>query len=1014
MNRGKIALLTLCALIFVVPFLCGQVPTGQILGTVSDKEGIPLPGVAIEATSPRLVGKASTLTDATGAYRLFALTPGTYNVTFSLQGFRTVTREGIIVQIEQTVKLDVTLQMGSIDEEVTVVGQSPLIDVKSTVKGVTMTKALFEALPRGRDFDTLVSAVPGVNREPLLSGISVDGASGLENMYYVDGTDIGNILTGARGQDVAFEFVDEIQIKASGYPAEFGGSLGGVINVISRQGGNAFHGDVLGYYGGSRLTGKERDTLRLNPYDVTVAEYVNYQDLLGKQKIDRFEAGFSLGGYFLKDKFWFFGSFLPVYLETGSHVIFEPSKEKGNFTQRYQYWNFQAKLTSQPFKFLRLGASFVNNFSKYKGLLPPRDGTGNPDDVWPDYGFSFPRWSGSAYADITLGTNLLIGLRGGSFYRNTDDQLVQPTETRWNLGGLGTSVFPDIPPELQRPRGWYNRRTLLVTEKYINQRYHADADITYYLNLAGEHAWKFGVSWNRSREDRFSGYKYPDYPNVNFFWDRTYNLFYDQAHPGFRGKYGYYSVFGNEVTGPIGSIYDVHSDRWAFYLQDSWTIAGRFTINAGLRAEKEYVPPYTDDPTFKDARPIDFKFKDKLAPRVGIIYDVLGDSSLKIFGSFGLYYDVFKLYVAGASFGGSKSKGAYYTLDTYEWNKIGVDGYYPGTLLEVVDHLPVTLDNIDPGLKPMSQREFSFGLEKKLIENLSATLRIVQKSLRDTVEDSFLIQPDGTYFYGYFNPGRGYSLSTDNGGKVDPKFPEMPRTKREYWAVNFSLDKRFSGNWLAGFSYTWSRLTGNYSGLASSDEVNPTTGAGRSSPNYEQSFDWWIYPFTKDLQPQDGPLQSDRTHFFKVYGAYTFPFGLTVGTAVNAMSGTPFAEYWWQGTVWMPFNRGYYREGTSGSTLKRMRTPFLWFADLYAEYSLKLGKTSLNFNVNVDNVFNTRTTTTYYPFRDYGGFYVSDDDLLANNWDLEDIADFIPDPRFMKESSFFPPIAARLGIRFSF
>ncbi len=158
-----------------------------------------------------------------------------------------------------------------------------------------------------------------------------------------------------------------------------------------------------------------------------------------------------------------------------------------------------------------------------------------------------------------------------------------------------------------------------------------------------------------------------------------------------------YQVFGNEATGPYGSVYDVHSDRWTLYLQDSWTIAGRFTVNAGLRAEQEYVPAYTDDPAYENAKPIDFKFKDKLAPRLGFVYDVLGDSSLKIFGSYGIYYDVFKLYVAGASFGGSKSKLASYTLDTYEWDKIGVNGYYPGTLIEVFDSLPVTLDNIDPG-----------------------------------------------------------------------------------------------------------------------------------------------------------------------------------------------------------------------------------------------------------------------------------------------------------------------------
>jgi hypothetical protein len=1009
MKKGKIILLTWCAIFLVIPFLCAQVPTGRILGTVSDEEGIPLPGVAVEATSPSLVGKATALTNSNGDYRLFALTPGTYKVTFSLQGFKAVTREGIVVQIEQTVKLDVTLQLGSIEEEVTVVGQSPLIDVKSTVKGMTMTKMVFEILPRGRDFDSLVSTVPGVNTEPLLAGISVDGASGLENMYYIDGTDITNMMTGARGQGAAFEFVDEVQIKASGYEAEFGGAMGGVVNVITRQGGNEYHGELVGYYSGSGLTGKERNVLYQDPYDIYNVYYVNNQDLYGKEKVDRTEVGFSLGGYILKDKLWFFGSLLPVFLNTTRHVQFQPSEVEGDYSQKYKYYNFQVKLTAQPFRFLRLGMSYVNNFSKYKGALPNRDGTSNPDDVWPDYGYSYPNWTASGYADFTFGNNLLVGLRGGSFYTNTKDQLVQPNGPLWYHYGEGAAVFPDIPPEYIRPVYWRNYQTVNVYERNIRQRSHVDADMTFYLNLAGEHAWKFGVSWVRSAEDKFYAYKYPSCPFIRLAWNRSavlYGIDYG------RGEYGHYAVYGNETTGPIGQVWNTYNDRWAIYLQDSWTIADRLTINAGVRTEKEYVPNYSDDPVYKGIRPIDFQFKDKLAPRFGLIYDVFGDSSLKIFGSYGLYFDVFRLYSAGLVFGGRKLKTAYYTLDTYEWDKIGVDGYYPGTLLAVIDLAAMSTDfGVDPDLKPMSQREFSLGLEKRLMENLSATVRVVQKHLRYAIEDVGVLEPGVGEFYYTSNPGYGVTRWTTHGGLFDPKYPETPKAKREYWGVNFSLDKRFSGNWLAGFSYTWSRLTGNYSGLASSDEW------GRPGPYVERSFDLWFSAYTKDMKLQDGPLSTDRTHFLKLYGAYTFPFRLTVGAVISAMSGTPFSERWdlMDDYTWRPFNRGYYREGISGNDLKQIRTPFLWFANLYAEYGLRLGKTTLNFNINIDNLFNIKTARNISDWRTYWALIVSEEKLLSGNWDLDDPeVGYIPDPGFMMKYDFYPPIAARLGIRFSF
>ncbi|HUU37199.1 MAG TPA: TonB-dependent receptor [Candidatus Desulfaltia sp.] len=999
MSVSKKVFIVLVGILLAAAHLPAQAPTSKLFGTVTDEQGTPLPGVTVEAASPKLVGKGTAISDENGVYRVFALTPGIYKVTFVLQGFKTVVRDGIIVEVEQSVKLNVAMPLGAIEEEVTVVGQSPLIDVKSTVKGMTMTKDVFEMLPRGRDFDTLVAAVPGVQNEPMLSGISVDGASGSENMFYVDGTDITNIYYGVRGQGVAFEFVDEVQVKASGYDAEYGGSLGGVIHVITRQGGNAFHGDVVAYYSGSGLNGKERDSLRWALYDPLVSEYVNYQDLYGKDKVDRLEAGFNLGGYVIKDRLWFYGSFLPVYLTSKRHVEFEPSLIEGDYTRRDTFWNFQAKLTSQPFKFVRLGASFVSNLNNYKGDLPPRAGTGNPTDPWRDYGYRYPYWTAAAYADFTFGNNLLFSIRGGSFYNNTTDQLVQPHEPYYGHGGTGNSVFPDIPSQYIRPRGWSNMPAyaISVTEKMVAQRSYAGGDLTYYLNFAGEHAWKFGAQWVRTAEDWKAGPKYPDYPIISLAWGRPF-IYLGQNYG--QGTYGCYGVFGNETTGPSrGFFYKVHSDRWALYLQDSWTIKGRLTLNLGLRTESEYIPNYSNNPALKGLKPIDFKFGDKLAPRLGFVYDIFGDANLKIFGSYGLYFDVMKLYIAATAYGGWRNVAAYYTLDTYEWDKIGENGYYPGTLLRVVDYLSGNW-TVDPSLKPMSQQEISFGMEKKLLENVSATVRLVQKHLRYAIEDVGVIS-GGDITYYMANPGYGYSRSTADGGKFDAKYPACPEAKREYWGLNFSLDKRLSDRWLGGFSYTWSRLTGNYSGLASSDEV--TWAGARNSPNAEINFDTWFNAYDKNLNPIDGPLATDRPHVFKLYGAYTFPFRLTVGALVNAMSGTPVTEYWDIYDNYMPYNRG-----------NLGRTPFLWFANLYAEYSLRLGKTSLSFNVNIDNVFNVATTVGYYPYSARYTLEVTEDQILSKDWELETTPGYVPASAFMKPAGFYPPIAARVGVRFSF
>ena len=457
-----------------------------------------------------------------------------------------------------------------------------------------------------------------------------------------------------------------------------------------------------------------------------------------------------------------------------------------------------------------------------------------------------------------------------------------------------------------------------------------------------------------------------------------------------RGKYGYYGVSGNEVTGPIGSFFNVHSDRWALYLQDSWTINGRLTLNLGLRTEREYIPVYSNDPALEGVKPIDFSFGDKLAPRFGFVYDVLGDANLKVFGSYGLYYDVMKLYTAANAFGGRTNAVAYYALDTYEWDKLGKDGYYPGNLLLTYDWLPFNPDFVDPSLRPMSQREISFGVEKKLLENLSGTVRLVQKHLRYAIEDVGVRTETGVLYY-EANPGYGYSLSEAEGGRFDDRYPACPKAKREYWGLNFSLDKRFADSWLGGFSYTWSRLTGNYSGLASSDEYI-STGEGRNSPNVERNFDTWYLAYDKNLNVIDGQLATDRPHVFKLYGAYTFPFRLTLGAVLVAESGRPMTEFWTlDNDNYMPYNRG-----------NLGRTPFLWFTNFYAEYSLRLGKTSLAFNVNVDNVFNVATATAYFPYRNLYNLTVTEDQILSGDWELDSGVGYVPNNAFGMSGLFYP------------
>jgi hypothetical protein len=157
------------------------------------------------------------------------------------------------------------------------------------------------------------------------------------------------------------------------------------------------------------------------------------------------------------------------------------------------------------------------------------------------------------------------------------------------------------------------------------------------------------------------------------------------------------------------------------------------------------------------------------------------------------------------------------------------------------------------------------------------------------------------------------------------------------------------------------------------------------------------------MEDSVGLLPGDRTHYLKAYGSYSFPFGVTTGVVLNAMSGTPTSTEWamdYQG--YMPFGRA-----------DQDRAPFLWFANFYVEYNLKLGKNNLNINLNVDNVFDIKTAQRIYPIYNQGAVAISEDRIAQGPWDINDYEPVL-DPRYLMESNFYGPLTARLGLKFSF
>jgi len=1020
-----------------------QVATSKMEGKVLDSTGAPLPGVSVEATSPKMVGKATAVTDGDGVYRLFSLPSGAYEVIFTLQGFKTLIRQNIIIQMATTVTLNVTLDQAAIEEQVTVIGQSPLIDVKSTVKGQTMTKEVFMALPRTRNFDGLLSTVPGVQNESNTGGLSVDGATGTENMWYMDGTDITGGHIGTRNQSAVMEMVEEVKVTASGYSAEFGGSMGGVVNVITRSGGNAFHGDIMAFYNDNDILmqGKSREYFRWSPYDDELGEYVNDDDLYwsgGKNRDDykRFEGVFNLGGYILKDRLWFFGSFNPQYSRTIADRWFlvdgtYDTAPRYNFYNKNFNWNGQMKLTAAPFKGMRMSASFVNNWSNYRGQIPSINGTDSKDyggfglDAWKQAGYDYPNLSAALMFDYSASNNFLVSARAGYAMSNTtNQQIANNFTTVYNNTSayVYEGIIDDSLLYYAGPVNYSGSRTVLQRQKL--EKLSANLDLSYYVSLGGEHAWKAGAQLIRDQEDYANS---AAYPMINLYWDRSCSALTAYGVDTFRGEYGYYYIRGS-WTSPYGYQWDIGRNSYALYLQDSWTVGGRLTLNAGVRTESEYIPSFNPD---FPGKPIKFGFDDKLAPRLGIVYDVFGDSTLKIFGSFGIYYDVMKLYIAEGAYGGFKWISDYYKLDNPNFFEIGdeyiagdtsaaaqADQAAGGEYMGSVNYRVPSFDTTQPDMKPVSQREISFGAEKKLTEDLSLSVRLVNKHLINTIEDIGVEGLGGEVYYNG-NPGSAWiqdrfdeilSNAGPDGieGTADDQGSDaywaQPNAKREYLGMNLSLEKRFSHNWQGGVNYTLSSVKGNYSGLSSSDEN------GRNSPNVERFFDMWFMMYRLDGERLDGPLPQDRTHYIKAYGSYAFPFGLTVGVVGYGRSGLPVSTQLSVRNSYI-YPNGY---GDLG------RLPFTFWGDIFVEYALKIaGKYNVALNFQVNNFTNTKTwqAKTISPNRSTMG--IEDWEFLAGDYDWEAALNAPGDPywkntNFNNYTSRYGTWTARLGARFSF
>ncbi len=735
------------------------------------------------------------------------------------------------------------------------------------------------------------------------------------------------------------------------------------------------------------------------------------------------------------------------------------------FSQNTQTYYTTGRVDAVATQKIRLFASWLYQYQRQNGLLPYGDATDSslvnlsaanaPSQLAHSIGYTAPNQTINFGADITINQHLVSTTRYGIYYENYHDFGYPTNRTLflWNTPGCsGTPCVanPDnagnpLPPSLALPSNTssdpFNQ---FFTKQNKNKAIQFDQDLAFFKSgWGGTHNFKFGYQLNRLQNDILQTYNEPDvqlfvgqqlYPvatsvgSANCYNQSFFIPSNPQTNPPTATDCG--GQFGYAVISDFGTGGNVTSFNHGIFAQDSWTMAHGVTLNYGVRFDREYLPASTVSGL--KTNPINFGWGAKVAPRIGVAWDVFRDGRMKIFGDYGQFYDIMKLNVAISSFGGQYWNDCAYTLDTSNLNTLNLALTAAGRFCAAANPLdPSTTANwsggtvpagvsfienqnfrtfpttcstcsqtssgVVPGLKPFHQHEAVAGIDYQLAKSLALEVRYDRRRLDAAIEDSSIYSNGETFVIG--NPGLGvestytkfYNFLYQPDPVTNPTFvrpacsgvtcvpDHLIPAARSYDGLEVRLTKApGSSNHLAGmFSYTYSKLRGNYTGLTSSDISDGQQG-GRSSPNNSRAFDEPYFSYNAFGGSSSGLLPTDRPNTFKGYGYYemswlkkfTTNFGvfqylysgspMTSYLDVGANSGGAWAVQAWDRGKWVDASQDPTTGVVSLSAPRTRRTPWYIQTDFNIEQRFKVTESkTLSFSINATNLFNQRSVTVF-------------------------------------------------------
>ena len=853
-------LLVMICCLSAAPFVFAQSGSGTLSGRVTDATGANLPGVSLTATNEATGFSRTVVTEGDGTYRFASLPPGSYSVVADLSGFGTLTTRKVEINVATDRTLNVTLKPATVQEQITVTAEAPLVATSPSV-GTVVSQQELQNLPlNGRQFANLGTLAPGtslsVNTDPTKPGqltIALNGGSGRNVNFLIDGGDNTDDTIGGALQNFNIEAVQEFKIQTMQYKAEYGRSSGGVLSVVTKTGTNQFQGSAYEFYRAKSLNSISHS-----------------EDLagIGKQPYRRDQYGLTFGGPIIKDRAHFFGTY-------------EKTKRATSYT--------------------------VDS----GGLLPGLDGTSTT--------LPFTDQLATAKASVDINAKQYLQVRYG-YQKNSDKYGASSLAAPSSLGTTLNKYSSVLAGHTWQLGGSMLNDFVFQHTKFDNF-IGADSELPYIYYPSGAHSgqnvntpqsthqiknqFKDDFSWSNDMFGRRNDFKV----GANYINEPTLSGDFTV------GKTGQFTLVDDKLGSPVQSIIyfggfsgsSTPIKQYNFYGQDDVAVTPRLTVNLGLRydlwtgydldqslntnlallqsaaIQNRYHESYIQD--FANGGGTKLKNdRNNWGPRLGFTYDVTGGSRNIVRGGIGRYYD-FPYTNATILFPASAVQSLYGPIYSFEDPK-GIKNPN-GSFFKPGDPLPpnqlsgvltdrTTRELADPNLAAPYSDQASLGYSMEISNALGLNFEAVTIRYRD-IPFRFRANP--------VDPTTGKRRFAG----VAPSNFRLWYGKGEanYDGANIGFHSRLGSQFEAQGFYTYSKSRGNV--LAGADEFRITRVDHQ--PDLAAVRDNTFDPLNPSCKACFGPLNTDARHRVTLSGLYRAPLGINLSGIYRYHSGFPYTEW---------------------------------------------------------------------------------------------------------------------------